>query len=293
MDLTFSLRCAKVDLTGMEARKARPGDWLAIDALSHRAYRTSPRFWSWEENLTSDSFFVVEHDGDVVGALLAWPDESPVAWMRLAVLDNALHVREWLQLVLPPVLEALCRLGTETLAWMDYGGWASSCLETQGFRRFADVVTLAKLDRALPDLPIIRASSRIALDADIPAIAAIDRASFSPHWWHSEATMRRRAATSSHRAVVAFAGEVVGYASGELRLPAAHLNRIAVHPAHQGRGIGALLLRDALCAFWRCGVERVTLNTQADNLGSKRLYRRFSFEPTGDSVTAWELRLQR
>jgi ribosomal-protein-alanine N-acetyltransferase len=71
----------------------------------------------------------------------------------------------------------------------------------------------------------------------------------------------------------------------------AHLNRIAVHPAHQGRGVGALLLHDALRALWKLGAERVSLNTQTDNYYSQRLYRRFGFEPIGDSVTVWEREL--
>jgi ribosomal protein S18 acetylase RimI-like enzyme len=72
----------------------------------------------------------------------------------------------------------------------------------------------------------------------------------------------------------------------------AHLNRIAVHPAHHGRGIGAALLYDALHTFWRQGVEHVSLNTQSDNQESQRLYRRFGFETTGDYATVWELQLQ-
>jgi RimJ/RimL family protein N-acetyltransferase len=52
------------------------------------------------------------------------------------------------------------------------------------------------------------------------------------------------------------------------------------------------LLRDALRAFWRRGARQVTLNTQVDNHRSRRLYRRFGFEPTGDVVTAWELRIE-
>lgn len=234
---------------------------------------------------------MVERKGIVVGALFAWPDEAPVAWVRLAVLDDALDAGEWLDLALPLVLDGLRRRGTQSLAWMDYGGWAGPYLEARDFILLTEVMTLVKFDRALPDISAVDARLRPASDADIPAVVAVDRAAFTPHWWHSEATMRRRAATSSHFVVAEVAGEVAGYAEGELRLPMAHLNRIAVHPAHQGRGIGALLLRDALRAFWRRGAEQVTLNTQSDNRYSWRLYRRFGFEPTGDVMRAWELQL--
>lgn len=277
----------------MEVRRAHPGDWLDIEALKQRARRTLPQLWWWEEHLTDDLFVVVERNGSVAGVLFAWPDESPVAWVRLAALDEALDAGEWLDLALPPVLDGLRRRGTQKLAWMDYGGWAGLYLRARGFTPLTEVMTLVKFDRALPRVNATNARVRPVSDADIPAVVAVDRAAFTPHWWHSEATMRRRVAVSSHFVVAEGAGEVVGYAEGELRLPAAHLNRIAVHPAHQGRGIGALLLHDALRAFWRYGAEQVTLNTQADNRYSQRLYRRFGFEPTGDLVTAWEVQIPR
>jgi ribosomal-protein-alanine N-acetyltransferase len=255
--------------------------------------------WWWEDHLADDTFVVTERDGVVVGALFAWPDESPVAWVRLAALDESLSVDEWLGLALPPVLDGLRRRGIQKLAWMDYDGWAGTHLRMHGFEPFEEVVTLVKVevevkveaDHVLPDSSTADAWVRPASDADIPAVAAIDRAAFTPHWWHSEFTTLRRTAASPHFAVAEVAGEVVGYAEGELRLPAAHLNRIAVHPAHQGYGIGALLLHDALGDFWRHGAERVTLNTQVDNHPSRRLYRRFGFQPTGDVMIVWELQL--
>lgn len=275
----------------MEARSAHISDWEAIEALNQRARRTMPRLWWWEEHLTNDSFVVTEQDGIVVGVLFAWPDESPVAWVRVAALDDALEVGKWLDLALPPLVEALRRQEVQTLAWMDYDGWAGPDLRARGFSRFADVMTLVKLNRALPDVGDANARLRLASNADVPAVVAVERAAFTPHWWHNETTMRRRIATSSYFAVAVVADEIVAYAEGTLRPPTAHLNRIAVHPAHQGHGIGALLLQDALRTCWRYGAEQVTLNTQTANFRSQRLYRRFGFEPTGDIATAWEMHL--
>jgi len=275
-----------------EARKARPGDLPALEALNQRAYRRLPRLWWWDEYLTDDLFMVVERGGTLVGALFAYPDESPVAWVRLAVLDDHCDVEEWLDLALPPILDGLRCRGTQALAWMDHGQWAGPYLKGRGYRRLAEVVTLIKFDHAVPEPGTGGADVRLrpASERDVAAVVAIDRAAFTPHWWHSAATLRRRAAASSHFAVAELAGAVAGYAEGEAHPPAAHLNRVAVHPAHQGRGLGTLLLCDALRAFWRQGAQQVTLNTQTDNHKSRQLYRRCGFEPTGDTVTAWELR---
>jgi GNAT superfamily N-acetyltransferase len=272
-------------------RKSRPGDWLAIEELHHRASRKMPQLWWWEEHLTDDSFVVVERDESITGVLFAWPDRSPVAWIRLAAVDNGLDVDEWLDLALPPIITSLRHQGAQALAWMDYQGWAEPHLTIKGFRPLTEVITLAKLDCTLPLTGTPGVYLRPAADADIPAVVAVDRAAFTPHWWHSEETMYRRAARSPHFAVAEIEGEVVGYVEGEARIPIAHLNRIAVHPSHQGHGVGRTLLSSTLRTFWQAGAERITLNTQADNTHSQRLYRRFGFEPTGDTVTVWELHL--
>lgn len=264
---------------------------MAIEALCNKARYKLPRMWQWEEYLTAEPFVVVECDGSVAGAVLAWPDESPVAWVRMAAVSEAMGIDEWLGAALPLVIAGLRCCGTTALAWMDYGGWAGPLLRRRGFKPLTDVMTMAKFDRQTPHANSTHACLRPASDADIPAVVAVDRAAFTPHWWHSEDTVRRRAVAATHFAVAELAGKVVGYAEGELRLPMAHLNRIAVHPAHHGLGIGAALLRDALRAFWRQGAENVTLNTQSDNQDSRRLYHRFGFGMTGDYATVWELQM--
>ncbi len=290
--MTSGPQCVKVSVMSLQAKRATPGDWLDIERLIQRAYRRLPRLWWWEEHLSDDLFVVLERRGEIVGALLAWPDESPVAWVRLAGLDDSLEIGQWLDLTLPLIIEELRRRGTRSLAWMDYGDWAGPHLERRGFARLVEVTTLAKFDRALPALRDLSTHYlRPAADGDIPATVAVDRIAFTPHWWHSEESMRRRAATAFHFMVAEVAGTVVGYAEGELHPPDAHLNRIALHPDYQGRGIGAALLHDALHAFWRGGAEQVTLNTQVNNHPARRLYRRFGFEEMGSTVTAWELQL--
>jgi len=280
-----------MDTDHLQVRRTRPSDWPAIETLNQKARRTVSWLWCWGKHLTDDLFVVIEHEGTVMGSLFAWYDESPIAWVQQAALDDTLDADTWFNLALPPVLDRLRRREIRGLAWMDSESWAGPHRAVHGFRRLTDVITLAKLDRALPDVEDVEVHLRQASDTDIPAVVAVDRTALSPHWWYSESTMRQRAAVSFHFSVAEVAGAVVGYAEGELHPPVAHLNRIAVHPDHQGRGIGASLLRDALRTFWRRGAERVTLNTQNDNRRSQRLYRRFGFESTGDSTTAWEMKL--
>jgi ribosomal protein S18 acetylase RimI-like enzyme len=264
---------------------------MAIEALCNRARYKLPQMWDWEEHLEAESFVVVENGQALAGAIFAWADESPVAWVRTAVLSGGLGMDAWLDLSLPPIIAALRRSGASTLAWMDYGEWVGARLRPRGFGPLTDVVMLAKFDRNLPPTGPAAIDLRPASDADIPAVAVVDRAAFTAPWWHSADTLRGRTSAAAHFAVATLDDQIVGYAEGELRPPVAHLNRIAVHPAHQGCGVGAAMLRDALRAFWRQGAGYVTLNTQADNVYSQRLYRRFGFEATGDFATVWKLEL--
>jgi ribosomal-protein-alanine N-acetyltransferase len=277
--------------TNMTVRRAHPDDWLAIEALNRSARRRLPLLWWWEEHLDDDLFVLVEQEGLVVGSLFVWPDESPVAWVRSAALDDALDADDWLDLTLSAVLDRLHDRGAQRLAWMDYDDWAGPYLKRHGFQVLTDVITLAKFDRALPNTNAPGVHIRPVSSADIATVAALDQAAFTPHWWHSETTIRRRAAAASCFIIAKTKNGVAGYAEGQTYPPSAHLNRIAVHPAHQGRGIGTLLLANAVYTFWQSGAERVTLNTQSDNYHSQQLYRRFGFEPTGHVTTVWELRL--
>lgn len=277
----------------MRVRRACADDWLAVETLCQGASRTLPRMWRWEEYLGEDLFVVVEQTGTLVGAFLVWPDDSPVAWVRLAVLGETLEVRGWLDLVLPPVLDGLHRRRVRELAWMDCHRWAAPYLRQYGFSAAAEVVTLIKFDRALPPVQAPDVHLRTASQEDAPEIAAVDRAAFASDWWYSEDTIRRRICASPHFTVAELSGGVVAYADAELYLPQAHINRIAVHPSYQGHRVGTHLLRDAITAFWEKGAQRITLNTQADNHPSRRLYRRLGFQVTGERVVVWKLQLGR
>ena len=272
-------------------RGARPQDWLAIKALVQGVRRTMPGQWQWEAQLNDGLFVVVELRRTLVGAFLACPDNSPVAWVRVAALEDSFDAGRWLHLVLPPASAGLRQRGVGALAWIDYRGWASSYLPGFGFRQLTDVLTMAKFDDDLPRRSDAGVELRAAEKSDIPAIVAVDRSAFTPYWWNSAATLRRRGDLSSCFVVAEARGQVVGYVEGELQRSAAHINRIAVAPDCQARGIGSALLEHALLALWRAGAEHVTLNTQGDNAASLRLYHRFGFAPLGDRVKVWELPL--
>jgi len=273
----------------VKIREARLCDWPGIEALARRAPFTCLPMWNWRAFLTGASCVLTEESDRICGVLFASSDESPVAWVRLAAVEDHLDIGRWLDLSLLKLLGDLQALAVREVAWMDYGEWAGPYLSACGFRPLVEVVTLAKAGHGAPSAAAVGVTLRAARSADLEPIVAIDRAAFKPYWWRSKATLGRRAARASEFTVAERGGRVVGYTEWELHLPVAHLNRIAVHPDEQGQGLGRLLLNDVVHAAWRSGVEELSLNTQRHNRRARRLYDTFGFRATGDVAKVWTL----
>lgn len=276
----------------MKIREARLCDWPAIEAFVRRVPCTSLSLWDWKAFLRDASCVLTEERDRIRGVLFASSDESPVAWVRLAAVEDHRDIGRWLDLSLPKLVSDLQALAVRGLAWMDFDEWAGLYLLTHGFRPLTEVITLTKTGHDVPAVVAPDVTVRPVRRGDFESIVAIDRAAFTPYWWRSGATVERRAVTGSRFAVAECEGKVVGYTEWESHPPAAHLNRIAVCPDDQGRGIGQLLLSDVLHAMWQEGVEEVSLNTQRHNRRARRLYDTFGFRPTGDAVEVWALKVQ-
>jgi hypothetical protein len=55
------------------------------------------------------------------------------------------------------------------------------------------------------------------------------------------------------------------------------IQNLGIVPRHRNRGLGSLLLRQALDGFRRAGLRRALLEVTAQNDGAIRLYRRLGF----------------
>jgi ribosomal protein S18 acetylase RimI-like enzyme len=121
------------------------------------------------------------------------------------------------------------------------------------------------------------------LQSDLAAVEEIDHDAFSPAWQNSLNTLSTATQVSTYATVCELEGELVGYQISTASALGAHLARLAVKGNHQRRGIGRTLVIDLLKHIVRRGFDRVTVNTQADNLSSRQLYLSLGFEPTGHS----------
>jgi ribosomal protein S18 acetylase RimI-like enzyme len=119
----------------------------------------------------------------------------------------------------------------------------------------------------------------------------VDRAAFAPFWQfdvHGLAEALRATPRTRFRAVrePGDDGRVLGYAICGRSGPRGFVQRLAVHPDAQGRGMGRGLLLDGLHWMRRRGVRRAVVNTQMGNDAALNLYQQIGFrrEPSGLSV---------
>ncbi len=76
-------------------------------------------------------------------------------------------------------------------------------------------------------------------------------------------------------------GELLGFAVLMGVLDEAHLLNIAIAPAHQGRGLGARLLRHVQAWSSRRGMVSMYLEVRPSNTRARTLYRHLGFQEIG------------
>jgi len=124
---------------------------------------------------------------------------------------------------------------------------------------------------------------------DRDTVLAVDRAAFDAFWrFDAQGLADARRATPSSRVRVADAGAagVVAYGVTGRAGALGYLQRLAVDPAHQGRGLGTALVADALHWARRHGAASLLVNTQEANSVALALYEHIGFvrEPYGLAV---------
>lgn len=117
--------------------------------------------------------------------------------------------------------------------------------------------------------------------ADLPAVQAIERASFTMPWpddaYRSELQSNRLATY-----VVARLGErVTGFGGLWVMVDEAHITTFAVHPAWRRQGIGERLLVALLDVALAHRAREATLEVRLSNEPARRLYEKYGFRPVG------------
>ena len=121
---------------------------------------------------------------------------------------------------------------------------------------------------------------REATPDDVPAIHAIEVASFADPW--SEGAFRSMIAHPQVRARVATrGGEVVGYSIAWIVDDECELANVAVAPTIRRAGAGGALLDDLIAEVERRGGATIWLEVRASNAAARALYESRGFAEMG------------
>jgi diamine N-acetyltransferase len=138
--------------------------------------------------------------------------------------------------------------------------------------------------------PVLRAAS----PDDIPVIRQLahdiwwhcyrgmipdEQIAFMLDWMYAPEVLQESLRTGTHWLIPELAGQPIGFISWSLRpnTRTVHLQKLYLHHAHHGRGIGQFLLAHVRESARAVGAERVELRVNRRNLPAIRAYQRAGF----------------
>lgn len=278
-----------------------PADHAALGRqLESAAYRHVHLDWQVLPELLASPDFrsrVAREGGRIralIGATIHTSPYSPqrVAWLRLILPSDSPRHDDALDLAWQALSAALRAEGVSHVGLLSLDPWIESPAARWGFARTNAVITLRRESGPLPEPPAAPFAIRDVSLADLPDVANLDAMAFAPIWHHNRETL---AAASRQAATFTRLDEgpaIAGYQLSTWHMDTGHLARLAIRPDLHGRGLGAALVGGMLRFFQERGVRIITVNTQADNMSSQRLYHKLGFQASGHSVSYWSIDLR-
>ena len=116
---------------------------------------------------------------------------------------------------------------------------------------------------------------------DLPAVHAIERASFAVPWPDDAYRNEIRTNRLASYVVARLDEQVVGFAGIWVMVDEAHVTTFAVDPRWRRRGVGERLLLALLDLSISRHAREATLEVRLSNLPARKLYEKFGFRPVG------------
>jgi ribosomal protein S18 acetylase RimI-like enzyme len=273
----------------------RPADPSDRQQLSNLIFFESRlhRHLDWRSPLEwlGDPFYWALDEGGHIAAALACPTEAQrIAWVRLFVSTGGWSAENAWSLLWSTAQADIARAGGARVAAIAIQPWFQKILAAGGFENSQQIVLLewrGFASRPATSGKVGGISVRRMTQADLPSVEVTDSASFDRLWQNPLETLQRAFAQSLYATVVEGELGIIGYQLSTGGGQRAHLARLAVHPAAQGKGAGRALLHDLFTYLTSAGVTRLSVNTQSDNQASLNLYQRMGFVRTGEQYPVY------
>jgi len=251
------------------------------------------RHLDWRSPLEwlGDPFFWALDEGRQLSAALACPREmDDIAWVRLFVFAGGWSAENAWNVLWQTAREDIGRAGGARVAAIAMQTWVQQILFGSGFANHQQIVMLEwHYQPWVSESKALGIRIRKMMEADLPDVQNVDAASFDPLWQNSLETLRRAFSQSLLATVAETQTGIVGYQLSTGSGQRAHLARLAVHPALQGRGVGRALLTDLFSKLDQNGIYKLSVNTQSDNVVSLAMYQRMGFIRTGEQYPVYVL----
>ena len=242
--------------------------------------------------LGSKHYWVLEDERRIIAALACPQDPPGIAWLRLFVHASHLSGLEaW-----SPLWEAVCAeiqsQGGATIGVISLNGWLQNILQENNFQLKQNIVMLEWLNQSAELSPMPAGMTiRKMTTNDLGQTVETDVSAFAPLWRNSYDALQKALPQALFATVAEKDGQIIGYQLSTPNPLGAHIARLAVRKEVQGQGIGRALLTDLFIQMRKRGLERLTVNTQDDNVISLALYQKIGFIRTGEQfpVFVYEL----
>jgi ribosomal-protein-alanine N-acetyltransferase len=263
-------------------------DLMYFEAHIHRHLDWRPPL-DW---LGSAHYWVIEEHSRLLAALACPQDPPGIAWVRLFVHSASLGGLEAWSALLDAARLEIAAAGGALLAAIALQPWFQDILQHSGFHVQQQIVLLEWTNqpseaRAQP----LGVSLRPMRREDLPAVADVDADAFVPLWANTLDALQKAYAQAVYASVAEKDGRLIGYQLSTGTPFGGHLGRLAVRSEAQGRGIGEALIGGLLQYLRAHGLWRLTVNTQADNEPSLKLYQKLGFVRTGEVYPVFTFRV--
>jgi len=274
----------------------RPADPRDHQQLSNLIFFESRlhRHLDWRsplEWLGAPFYWALEEDGQITAALACPTERDRIAWVRLFVYTGRWSAESAWSVIWAAARQEIAQAGGASVAAIAIQPWFQDVLAGSDFENRQQIVMLewryqpsfASTTPRGPDGIRIRRMT----EADLPDVEQTDAASFDPLWQNPLETIRKAYGQALYATVAVNENGILGYQLSTGGGQRAHLARLAVHPAVQGKGAGRALLSDLFRYITYAGISRLSVNTQSDNQASLSLYQRMGFVRTGEEYPVY------
>jgi len=248
------------------------------------------RHLDWRSPLEwlGDPFYWALDDGRQITAALACPMEATgIAWVRLFVHAGNWSAENAWNLLWQTARAEIAQAGGARVAAIAMQPWLQQILTASDFKNIQQIVMLEWSYQPWAGSEAQGVRIRRMIEADLPDVERTDAASFDPLWQNSLVTLHKAFEQSLFATVAENADGIIGYQLSTGSGQRAHLARLAVRSARQGRGVGRALLGDLFARLVNNSVFKLSVNTQSDNAVSLNLYQKMGFIRTGEQYPVY------